>query len=496
MTIAIAVLASMTLATPTDAEPLPGLDAHVAKALKAHGAPGLGIAIVKDGKTILAKGYGSKSVDRAGKVDVTGDTLFAIGSVSKSFTATVIAGLVADGKMKYDDPVRKHLPDFKMHERWLSDEITLRDCLCHRVGLERNELIWYGSPFSRDEIIKKLSQVKLEKRIRTTFTYNNILYLAAGEAAAKAGGKSWDDLVQERVFKPLGMKTANTSVKKFSEDDNVATPHEKRLGKLITVPWKDIDNIGPAGSINASPREMAEYVKLHLSQGKFEGKRLIEKDVFAKLHQPTNIVPRGAVELNPTAKWNSYGLGWFVSDFRGTTYLEHGGNIDGMTASVLMLPEKKLGVVCLANLGGSLLPNAIGLDILDMLLGRDHENLAYTSSFLAFVGEYGLQKAMEPDESTRVKGTKPTFELKKYAGKYIDKVLAPVEVKHANDKLTLSFNGITMDCDHWHLDTFAGKDRAGNLPRILFTFEQSADGRVSGVRFEPLAGEELRFKRE
>jgi CubicO group peptidase (beta-lactamase class C family) len=475
------------------ADPLAGLDAVIAKGLNSHGVPGVGVAVIQDGKVILAKGYGSKSL---GGQPVTADTLFAIGSVSKSVTATLIAMLVDDGKLGWDDPVHKHLNNFQMQDRWLTEEITLRDTLCHRVGLERNELVWYGAPYSRMEIIDRLRLIKLDKRIRSTFTYNNILYMAAGETAASATSKSWDDLIHERIFTPLNMPTANTSITKFGDASNVATPHEKRDGKPIAVKWKNIDNIGPAGSINASAKEMAEYVKFHLAKGKAGPKRLVKRDTFEVLHRPHVTLPRSSVSLNPDAKWHTYGLGWMVSDRHGHTWIEHGGNIDGMTASVMFLPDDGIGVVVLANLGTSLLPEALGLEIIDRMLGKESANLVEASTLFAWAGEYGLRKAMEPDESARIKNTKPTFELKKYTGTYTDKILAPVIIDAKDDTLLVSFNGIHFTATHWHYDTFVAKDNTGVFPRILFTFEQGEDGRVASVKFTPLADELLRFKQQ
>ncbi len=475
----------------TAADPLEGLDADVAKALKAHGVPGVAIAVVKDGKVILAQGFGTKTFGK--DEPVTEKTLFAIGSVTKSFTAAMVAMLVDEKKMKWDDPLRKHLPEFRMNDRSLSDEITIRDCLGHRCGLARNELVWYGSPFSRKQIIERVKLIKSDASLRTRFIYNNIMVMAAGEAAGKAAGKSWDDFMVERLFKPLGMTTANTSIK--SNTGDVATPHTKVNGIPTAVAWRNIDNCGPAGSINASVTDMAEYIKFQLAQGKAEGKRLIERDTFKVMHTPLTILPRAAVELNPDAKMLAYGLTWMVSDFRGTTLIDHGGNIDGMTAALLLLPEKKIGVVVLANLTGSLLPQTLGFDILDRMLGNESKNLAVIYSVLSFLSEFGLQVATAPDESSRIKDTKPSYDLAKYEGKYQDELHPSLLVKHADGKLTVDFNTFIFDLEHWHYDTFLGTDRTHTLPKTLITFDQTSDGGVAAVRFKPLVTEEFRFKK-
>lgn len=488
-----ALLLLMT-GTAMAADPFDGLDADVAKALKAHGAPGVGVAVVKDGKVILARGFGVKVLGK--DAPVTKDTLFAIGSVSKSFTAALIAMLIDDGKMKWDDSLRQYLPEFQMNDRRLSDEVTIRDCLCHRTGMPRNDLVWYGTDFSREEILSRVKKMKYDTRIRTTFIYNNIFFLAAGQAAAKAGGKSWDDLVQKRLFDPLGMDTANTSIKKFRDDDDVATPHSKAKGKTVAVKWLNADNIGPAGSINASAADMAKYVQFQLTKGKAGDKRLIERETFAAMHRPHNYMAGSTFPMNGDAKHNAYGLGWFLTEYAGTSVVEHGGNIDGMTASVVMMPEKKLGIVVLANLNGSLLPMSLAFDLADRVLGNEPKNHAFNSSYLSAINEFAVSLGGEPDPKARVKDTKPSFELSKYAGKYQDDLHSPAVVKVVDGKMTMQFNSLGFDCEHWHYDTFAATDRTGVLPKMLVTFDQTAEGTVGGVHFGSPAAGEYRFPKK
>jgi hypothetical protein len=276
---------------------------------------------------------------------------------------------------------------------------------------------------------------------------------------------------------------------------DAATPHTKVKGKTAPVAWRDADNIGPAGSINASAADMAEYIKFQLSKGKAASKRLIERDTFEVMHTPHMHLPKGPIEINPDAKWRSYGLGWMVSEFRGTRLVEHGGNIDGMTAALLLLPEKKIGVVVLANLNGSLLPMTLGMDILDRMLGNESQDLAVTYGALAAFNEFGVQFALEPDAKTRKPGTKPTYELKSYVGKYQDDLHPSLLVTLVDGKLKADFNTFQFDLEHWHYDTFIGTDRTHVLPKNLLTFDQTSDGGVAAVRFKPLISEEFRFKK-
>ena len=482
------------LAAPAAAgDPLADLDAAVEKGLKAHGVPGLGVAVVKDGKVVLARGFGVRTT---GKTDpVTDKTLFAIGSVSKSFTAASIALLVDEGKLTWDTRLYTLLKDFRLPDPYMTEETTLRDVLSHRVGIGRNELIWYGSPFSREEVLKKLRDTKPQSPFRTALVYNNILYMAAGQTIpAAAGGKSWDDFVAERLFRPLGMTTANTSVTKLPKDGDAATPHEKVKGVAQAIDWKNIDNIGPAGAINASAADMAEYVKFQLAAGKAGGKRLLKADVFREMHKPHILMGKPAFTFNPDAHLRAYGLGWFLSDYKGKSLVEHGGNIDGMSAQVGMLPDEKLGVVILANLGGSLLPQALMYDIFDRFLGEPTPDRAEKSALIVGVSEFGVQRAAEPAESSRVKDTKPSLPPEKYAGKYQDELHAALKVECVGGKLSLAFNGMTFDLEHWHYDTFRGTDRRGVLPRMLFTFVLGSDGKVAEIRSK-VFGDDMRLKR-
>jgi CubicO group peptidase (beta-lactamase class C family) len=487
----ITLLSAAPLASAAD--PLDGFDDLVAKGLKAHRCPGVGIAVVKDGKVVLAKGYG---VLEMGKTDpVTENSLFAIGSVSKSFTAAALAILVDEKKIAWGDPLVKHLKGFRLPDPYLTQETTLRDVLCHRVGIGRNELIWYGSPFDREQVLEKLAGTKPAAKFRTAFLYNNILYMAAGQVIPAVTGEEWDDFVSDRLFDPLGMTRANTSVKCLQNYKDVATPHEKVKGVTTPVAWKDADNIGPAGSINASAADMAKYVLFQLANGKAGDKRLIKKDVFEVMHRPTNLMP-GKPLFSPDSHSHTYGFGWMLSDYRGKDVVEHGGNIDGMTAQVGMLPDEHLGVVVLANLGGSLLPSALMYDLFDRFLGDATANRAVTTGPLMGLSELGVKYGAEPSESTRVKGTKPSVELRKYAGSYADELHAPFVVTFKDDKLRTEFNGLTFDLEHWHYDTFRGTDVRGVIPRQLFTFVLDANGRVAELRFNGVGGDDLRLKRK
>lgn len=488
---AIALLVAAPLPA---AEPLQGFDEIVLRGMKAHKVPGLAIAIVKDDQVIHAKGYGVRNVET--NEPVTAQSVFAIGSVSKSFTAAALAMLVEDGKLAWNDSLSKHLKDFQLSNVYLSQETTLRDVLSHRVGIGRNEMIWYGSPFSREEILKRLRHTKPAAPFRTRFMYNNILYMAAGQTIpAVTDGTSWDKFVQDRIFEPLGMKHAQTSAKEL-KTETLASPHDRVKGVPTPVKWKDIDNIGPAGSISASAEDMAQYVRFQLRNGRIGDKRLIKADIFREMHTPQMLIGKPAFSFNPDSHLRAYGLGWMLSEHHGKLIVEHGGNIDGMSAQVGMIPDEKLGVVILANMGGSLLPQAVMFDLFDRFLAQPDLNRAENTALLSWVNELGVQQATAPDATTRVKDTKPSHSLEKYAGRYEDDRHAPLKVTFKDDTLFAEFNGWHFTLKHWHFDTFWGDEKQGVLPGILFTFELGADGRPVALRSTIFTGDDVRMLRK
>lgn len=469
----------------------PGLqhfEGYVEKALSDWEVPGLGLAIVKDDKLVLAKGFGVRQLGSEAKVDER--TLFAIGSASKAFTATLVGLLVDEGKAKWDDPASKHLPGFQLFDPYATRELTLRDLLCHRSGLERGDLLWYGSDLSRDQILEQVRFLEPAWSFRSQFGYQNIMYVAAGQATAKTAGKSWDDLVKERIFRPLGMKSSNTSVKELAGQEDVASPHIKVENTIRVIPWRNIDNVGPAGAINSCAAEMAQWVRLQLGEGSFEGERLISSAALNETHMAQTVIRvegRNA-KLYPDTHLMSYGLGWFLMDYRGKLIVQHGGNIDGMSALVAMIPEEKLGLVILTNMGGTSLPTALMFRIFDGYLRAPDRD--WSGDLLTIVK--GMEKEQEEtvkkEEAKRVQGTKPSLELAKYAGSYENKMYGKITVALEEDKLVLRRPAaFVMDLEHWNFDTFRSISREIAGTKNFVTFRLNTTGEVSELEIKELA---------
>ena len=457
--------------------PEPGFDEYVANAMKEWEVPGLAIAIVKDDRIVFAKGYGVRELGGTAAVD--DHTLFAIGSSSKAFTAAALAMLVDEGKIKWDDPVTKYLPGFQLFDPYSTRELTVRDLVTHRSGLERGDLLWYASPYDRNEVLRRVRFLKPSWSLRARYGYQNIMFLAAGQIQPSVLGKEWDDVVRERIFVPLGMNKSNTSIRKFAGIDNVASPHSKIDDKLQKVAWRNIDNIGPAGSINSNVTDMAQWLRMHLGGGMYEKKKVLSAASVKEMQTPQTIIRiEGQNErLYPEAHFLNYGLGWFLSDFRGRKLVEHGGAIDGMRSAVGMLPEEKLGVVILTNRGGSVLPHVLMYRVFDAYLNVAKRDWSAEILKKIKVLEDQAKAAEKKVEDERVKGTSPSLALEKYAGTYQNEMYGETKFVLKDGKLTSEFGpNFNGDLEHWHYDTFrvVWRDRMEGKGFVVFKLNAKA----------------------
>jgi CubicO group peptidase (beta-lactamase class C family) len=488
LAIAVSLLITSSPSLRADS-PLNDIDVRINQMLKDWDVPGLAIAIVKDDAVVHAKGYGVRTVGETKPVD--GKTMFAIGSVTKSFTAAALAVLVDENKLKWDDPVTKHLPEFQLFDPYATRELTVRDLLCHRAGLERGDLLWYsGAEMSRDEIIRRLRFLKPSWSLRSKYGYQNICYLAAGQIIPRVAAKTWENFVAERFFKPLGMNDTVTTIQPLRYGENVASPHDMIDEKLTTVAWHNLDNISPAGSINSNVTDMAQWVRLQLGSESAAGRRLISQAALKELHTPQTILRREGVmeKLYPDAHFLTYGLGWHLFDYRGRLVVEHGGAIDGMIAMVALVPEEKLGLVILCNRDGTRITFPLLYSILDSYLGAPPRDR--NAEFLKI--KEGLDKLdkdrKEKDQKERVAGTKPTLDLDKFAGNYKDEFYGTVTVSKDGELLTAHYGQLHCDLEHWHFDTFRVVPKQRHVEPFFLTFHLGRDGKPASVKFDEQFG--------
>jgi CubicO group peptidase (beta-lactamase class C family) len=483
-----------SLAAQAGPAPLTGLDQYIEQARTAWKVPGLAIAIVKNDSVVYARGFGVRTLGRPEPVDQ--HTLFAIGSCSKAFTATLVAMLVERGKLSWDDPVSSRLPGFQLYDPYVTRELTVRDLLTHRSGLSRGDLLWYATNRSRDEIVHDVRNLKPSWSFRSRFGYQNIMYLTAGQVVAAVEGQSWDRVVRERIFLPLGMLETNSSVRALDGLPDVASPQQEVDDTIRVISWRNIDNIAPAGSINSSVVDMAQWIRLQLGSGRLGERRLVDSATLEETHTPQTVLPRvGWVKtITPDAHLAAYGMGWFLSDYHGRLVAQHGGNIDGMSALVGLLPEEHLGLVILTNLGGTGLPTGLMYRIFDQYLGLaphdwSREMLATVDSALA----QGKAEQAKQD-SSRVPGTAPSLPLDAYSGSYADSLYGEASVALEAGQLVLRFGPASVgDLEHWHYDTFRARWRDRTFGKSLLTFSLGPDGKVSGMKID--LGEPNDFRR-
>ncbi len=476
-------------------EPFPGLDAYMEAAIQLWKVPGVGLAIVRNDSVIYARGYGVRDVARPDRVDER--TIFAIGSSSKAFTSASVAMLVDEKKVSLDATAATYLPGFQLYDPYASRELTVRDMLSHRSGLARGELAWYGSGFDRDEIVRRVRYLPPTWSLRSQFGYQNIMYIASGQVVAKVSGKSWDDFVRERIFTPLGMSTSSTSIAALSGQRDVSLPHAMVNDTVRSVPWRNIDNAGPAGSINSNVAEMAQWVRLQLGRGMYNGKQLISSRMVDEMHQAHTVIrtDSAARANNPETHLQAYGLGWFLQDYRGRMVVHHGGNVDGFTALVAMMPEEKYGIVLLTNMNGTGLPNALMLKLFDLQLkapSRDWVREGFTRLETA---QARARDAQRRADAQRVANTRPSLPLSAYVGTYVDSLYGDVVITEVSGKLHLEFGPTwRADLEHYHLDSFRARFDTPVLPPVPVTFRIGGAGKVDEVQLD-MAGR-ADFKRK
>ncbi len=456
---------------------LADLEALATDGMKKFEVPGMAVAIVKGKEVIFARGFGQRDVEK--NLPVTADTIFAIGSSTKAFTTFTLGTLVDEGKVEWDKPVRNYIPWLKLYDPSATERLSVRDLVTHRSGLPRHDLVWYNNyDATREAFVRKLAFLEPSADLREKWQYNNLMYLTAGYLTETLTGKTWEDAVRARVLEPLGMRRSNFSVKDSQKDNDFAQPYAKRGDAVVKIPFRDITNIGPAGSLNSSVNEMAHWVIAHLNGGKYGDKQIATAATVNEMHLPQ--MATGAPGDHPEISSMDYGLGWMIDTYRGHQRVQHGGNIDGFSANVVLFPKDGLGIVVLTNLNGTALRDLITREIADRVFKLSKIEWINTAAANRARSEAAAKEGEKKREAARVAGTQPAHKLEDYVGDYEHAGYGIVKVALPAGKLEATYNNIATPLEHWHYETFnggKGKDPVGE--NMKFTFQTDVKGQVA-----------------
>jgi CubicO group peptidase (beta-lactamase class C family) len=451
-----------------------GMDEYILAAMQKWEVPGVALSIVKDGEVVLTRGYG---VCELGKEHpVTAETLFPLASCAKTFSAATVGLLVDEGKLEWDDPVVRHLPDFELADPYLTKHLTLRDLLSHRTGLQRCDLLGDGASIELAEMLRRLKHVPVVAELRTKYTYSNSMYDVLDEVVARVSRQPTSEVTNSRLFQPLGMKSTASS--SGFPVDRVALRH-----------WRSDAGIVSRGAdlgIHSTVKDCAQWLKLQLAEGEIDGQRLIQRETVRQMHALQFSIP---VAARPTdniyaAHFYGTGLGWFNQDYRGCKVVLKGGSWGSIMA---LLPDEQLGIVVLSNLDLESLPGMLMYDVFDAYLvgpkqawNRDKWDTWLRNEPPGFAYR-PRDEARARLEKSRVAGTVPGHALEAYAGVFESKLYGRIEVLHENGRLSLMVGEFTTKLAHWQGESFYARTPTRLTYDWLLTFRPSKDGQSTAV---------------
>jgi len=458
--------------------------------------PGMSIAVVQDGKVILAKGYGVRELGNAAPVDA--DTLFGAMSTTKAMTVVTLGMLVDEGRISWDDKVIKYLPDFRVADAYVTSELRIRDLLTHNAGMGNADFLWTWTPeLSTADILKRMQYARPSYPFRGGYTYQNIMYAVAGQVVEKVSGMSWERFVTERLFVPLGMKNTFATYGASSSYQNRSVSHFDIDGKITVIPEQTADPIAPAGAVWSTANDIAKWIDFMLGNTTVNGKQLLKPATLQALLQPQAIVPPS--DFYPTVSltkphWTTYGFGWFQHDYRGEMVNFHTGSLAGRTAIIGLIPDKKMGVYIFGNVDHAEVRHALMYKAFDVFAFGDGNGRDWSKEMKTLYDglEAQSKKQVEAQKARRKLDTKPSLPLSAYAGKYSDPFYGEIEITFENGKLRLSIGkgARSADLEHWHYDTFQTKWEKRWLGEGLVSFQLNpGTGEVQAIT---IGGAQLR----
>ncbi|HYC33910.1 MAG TPA: serine hydrolase [Gemmatimonadales bacterium] len=488
--LALALLASTVGAQQAP----PGFDAYVKLVMETFTVPGMSIAIVKDGKVVLARGYGVRRMGDPAPVDAS--TRFGIASNTKLFTATALAILAEEGKVAWDRPVIDYLPAFAMSDPYVTREMTVRDLLVHRsgLGLGAGDLMWWPpSTYDRKEILRRIRYLPLATSFRSAYAYDNVLYLVAGEVIEAVTGRTWEEFVRDRILRPVGMTESDVLHSGAGSAGNVAGTHAAVNDTVRPIAPFLSDNTNPAGGIMSGANDMAKWMMVQLDSGRTaSGARLFSPASTSELWRevtpvPIKPAPEGLPHLRPW--FNGYALGLDVRDYRGRFLITHTGGLPGYLSRVAMLPELRLGVAVLTNQESGAAFNSIAYRVLDHYLGAKPLDYPGIYAGIARRNAADLERQSRAAAAARDSASGPSLPLPGYAGTYRDRWYGDVTISLEGDGLVIRFGrspSLVGDLVHWQHDSFLARWRDRELRADAYaTFTLDPGGKVASLRMVP-----------
>ncbi len=481
---------------PTDSR-LKGLDTFALKVLKDWHAAGVTIAVVEKGKVVYTGGFGYRDLDK--KLPVTENTQFAIGSCTKAFTASILGMLQQDGKLDLDKPVRIYLPELKFQNEYTNNHATLRDMMCHRTGLSRHDLSWYASWASRNELLERIQYMEPTAELREKWQYNNFMFLAQGVVIEKLTGKSWEENMKEKILKPLGMDNTNLSTKDMEKSADHSLAFATKDSTVKAIPYRNIDAMGPAGSVNSCAKDMAKWLITWINGGKYNGKEIIPSSYVNEAMMVQMATGGGVPGVeNPDIHFSGYGLAWGMASYRGHYRVEHGGGIDGFITTTGFFPSDSIGIFVSSNQGG--VSSAIRNFIADRMLKLPYRNW---NKYLLDADKKAKEAAkavIKNDSLGHHLNTKPSHPLINYTGTFKNPGYGSIEISLKDDKLVSQFNTIDIRLDHYHYDQFNAvilDPSLEDIEPIRFSFHIDEKGEISKLTVPFEAGvKDIEFTKE
>jgi CubicO group peptidase (beta-lactamase class C family) len=480
------LLLSGLLALPTayaqQSPDLNALDAYIAKAVTDFDQPGLAVGIVKDGQLVWSKGYGK--LDLAKAEPVTPNSIFYCASISKAFTACAIGLLVDDGKVSFEDPVRKHLPWFNTPDAYVTEHMTVKDLLCHRSGWDTfdGDLLWYGTSMDQKQILSRHAAEPFTYEFRDQFGYSNLMFIAAAQVIEAASGMTWERFVTTRIFQPLGMDRSRVDVADLAGLSDVALPHVRKgqdpAAPQKSMPYQDLHGADGACGVLSTVNDMAKWDAMWANEGKVGDKTFLSKGSYGTITSS---------HLAMGGRRDGAGLGWFIESNNNEKVITHSGGMPGFILNHAVVPDKDLAVIALGN-GESYSVFAVTNKILDLYLGEGKADPVATMLPRVKANKEAEAKRVAERTAARVPKTKPSFAPSACTGTYTDKIYGDAVISEKDGVLSLRFNPapelFTGPLSHWHYDTFQWQHADPFLEPGYITFNFDADHTVTGFKVD------------